>query len=95
MPPRRAHEAVDQHGAVHRAVAGEEHRAVLVGSEPGSVGVREQHVVVLGEEARRSGRVRIGAGRIGEIEELAAALVAERAELRAQPVEDLAHPGEA
>ena len=43
-----------------------------------AVGVRQQHVVVLGQEAHRRRRVGIGPRRVGQVEQLAAALVAER-----------------
>jgi hypothetical protein len=50
----------------------------------------EHDVVVLGEEARRSGRLGIRPRSVGEVEELPPARVAEDAEARSQPFHDLA-----
>ena len=65
-----------------------------VRDEPAAVGMREQHVVVLGQEPRRRGDVRVRAGRPGKIEQLPSVLVAERLEARPEPLHDLAHPGQ-
>ena len=50
----------------------------------------EQDVVVLRQEARRRRGIGVGAGRIGNVEELATTLVAERLEPGPQPLHDLA-----
>jgi hypothetical protein len=60
-----------------------------------AVGVCEQHVVVLGQEARRRRRRRVGQRRAGHVEQLAPGLVGERHEPRPQPLEHRAQPGEA
>ena len=64
---------------------GEQARAVVVG---------EREVVVLGQEARRRGRVRVGQQPVRDVEQLAAALVAERPQPGPQPVDHRAQPGE-
>jgi hypothetical protein len=56
--------------------------------------VTQQDVVVLGQEADRGGDVRIREWRTRDVEQLAAAVVAERAESRTEPFEDLAHAGQ-
>ena len=84
-----------QHGA--EGTAGQRHGARTRGrgDEAGPVGVREEHVVVLGEEAGRRRDVRVGPRRIGEVEELAAGAVPERHETRSQPLDHLADPRQA
>ena len=57
--------------------------------------MREEDVVVLGQEARRRGRLRVWSGRVGEVEQLTASLVAERDQARPQTLDDLAQPCEA
>ncbi len=59
-----------------------------------TVGVGEQHVVVLGQEARRRGGVGIRPRRVGQIEELLSVLIAEDAQARAQPLGHLAQSGD-
>ena len=92
--PVRAEEAVD----VQRADPGPG-RPRLPGArgrgDPRAVGVREHDVVVLGKEARRRGRVRVGQRAVLDVEQLAARRVAERAQPRPQPREHRAQPGEA
>ena len=66
-------------------------RRSLVGVEAAPVGVREQDVVVDGQEAGRGGRVRVGARRVVHVQQLPAALVAERPQPRAQPLEHGPH----
>ena len=56
--------------------------------------MRQEDVVVLGQEADRRRRVRVRDRRVGQVEQLAAGLVAVRDERRAQPLEDLAQPGQ-
>jgi hypothetical protein len=51
--------------------------------------VADRHVVVFGEEADRGADVRIGEGRAREVEQFPALLVADCAEPRPQPLEDL------
>ena len=70
-------------------------RAVAAGMNAAAVGVGEQNVVVLGQEARRRGGVGIWPRRVGQVEELLSVLVAEDAQARAQPLDHLAQPGEA
>ena len=65
------------------------------GDVAAAVGVREQRVVVLGEEAHRRGRVRVGERCVGHVDQLATALVAERAQPGSQPFDDLAEAGQA
>ena len=67
---------------------------MLVRDEAAAVRVREQEVVVLGEESRSGPDVRVGTGRVGQVEQLASALVAERSQTRAQSLEDVPQPGE-
>ena len=62
--------------------------------EPATIVVREEHVVVFGQEANRRRRARIGARRVGEVEELATAVVAECDELGPQPFDHLAQAGQ-
>ena len=69
-------------------------RAVLGAHEPAAVGVAEQDVVVLGQEPGRGGRVRVGSGGVGQVEQLAAPLVPERPQVRPEAVDDLPEPGE-
>jgi len=57
--------------------------------------VREQEVVVLGEEPGRRRRVGVGTGGVGQVEELAPALVSERAKPRTEPLDHLPEPGQA
>ncbi len=54
----------------------------------------EGEVVVLGQEARGSGGARVGERPVGNVEQLAPALVAEAAQPRAQALDHLAQPGE-
>ena len=77
--PRRGQATVVQHGAVHRPSRAEV-AAPGIEAEAPPVRVREQDVVVLGEEPDRRRRVRVGPRRIGPIEQLAAALVTEPTE---------------
>ena len=69
--------------------------AILGLDEAAAVVVGEQDVVVLRQEAHGRRRVRGRARRVREVEELATALVAERDELRPQPLDDCAQPGQA
>ena len=52
-------------------------RDAVARGTPCSLGVREQQVVVLGQEPDGRGRLRIGPRRVGQVEQLAAVLVAE------------------
>ncbi len=89
-PPLAIDETIDQKGA---DPAGDE-SVGGVGDDPAPVVVREGDVVVLGQEPRRRRRVRVGARCIGQVEELAAGLVAERPELRSEPLDDLPQAGQ-
>ena len=91
--PRRGQATVVQHGAVHRPSRAEV-GALGIEAEAAPVRVREQDVVVLGEEPDRRRRVRVGPGRIGPIEQLAAALVTEPTESGRDAIDDFAHPGQ-
>ena len=75
--------------------AGSERRAIGVTDEAAAVVVREQDVVVLGQEAHRRGRVVRGVWRARQVEELTAALVPEGDELRPKPLDDGAQSGQA
>src|SRR5439155_1442889 len=63
--------------------------ADVVADDAGAILVREEDVVVLRQEAWRRGRVRIGQQAVAHVEELAALFVAERAQPRPKPLEDL------
>ena len=71
-------EAVDEHRPEADASGAGEGGAVVRRDHARPVGMRQEHVVLLGQEAGRGGRPRIRTGRVGEVEELAALLVAER-----------------
>ena len=75
--PRPGDGSVMEHGALDDG-CGPRLAPTFVAHEAGTVGVRQQHVVVLGEEPRRRRRVGIGPRCVGQIEQLAASLVAER-----------------
>src|SRR5688572_979474 len=77
--PRPADKTVDEHGGWNHAVLRGDRFAVLLGDYAGAVGVREDQVVELGQEARRSRGVRVGHWGVGHIEEFFPALVAEDA----------------
>ena len=62
--------------------------SILRRDEPAAVVVGEEHVVVLGQEADRDGRVRVGAQCAGQVEELPPTLVAEGRQPGAQPLDD-------
>ena len=76
------------------APAAAERRTASLEEHPASLGVREQDVVVLGQEADGRGRVRIGPRRVGQVEELAAVLAAEGPQARPEALDDLAQPGQ-
>ena len=78
-----------------RALAGEEALPVVGRHEPRAVGMREEHVVVFGEVARRSRRVGIGAWCVGRVEQFPAVFVVERPQPRCEPVDDFAQRREA
>ena len=87
-PPRAAQEAIDQERPGAGAVAGRERQARAVGRDHArAVGVGEEHVVELGQEARWGRGVGVGQRRVGDVEELPAMLVAERPQARAQALE--------
>src|SRR5215211_7349830 len=60
--------------------------SVCVVDDPRAIGVGDEDVVELGQEAWRRGRAGIGQRGVGQVEELAAGLVAEGAQPRAQPL---------
>ena len=80
---RRA--STNRRTAIDQQVAGEAGRK-HVSEEPRPIGMTEQHVVVLGQEPRRSGCVRIGVHRVREIEEFGAVLTAPRTQAAAATV---------
>ena len=94
-PPREILHAPRTYPSTSSGPLAEHPPAVLLGDHARAVGVGEQQVVVLGQEAGRRGRLGVGPGRIGQVEQLAALLVGERAQPRSQPVDHLAHAGEA
>ena len=67
---------------------------MLLRDEPGAVGVGQQQVIELRQEAHRSRLVFVGPRRLGQIEQLAPALVAERSQLRSQRLENLSRVGQ-
>ena len=92
--PRPGDGAVVEHGALDGG-CGPRLTAAVVTHETGTVGVRQQHVVVLGEKPRWCRRVGIGPRRVGQVEQLAASLVEEHPQARPEPFDHLAHPGQA
>lgn len=92
--PQSGHEAVGEQDAVGLVLLP---GAALVRGrdDAGAVGVGEEQVVELGQEARRGRGVRVGARRVGEVEEFGAAGVPEGDETGAQPLEGVPEPGQA
>ena len=88
-------------GAVHQECRGNEQVArrdvwtMFLRNEPGAIGVRQQQVVELREEANRRPLVLAGPRRLRQVEQLAAALVTERDQLRSQRLEDRSRIGDA
>jgi hypothetical protein len=93
--PRPADKTVDEHGGRNHAVLRGDRFTVLLGDDAGAIGVREDEVVELGQEARRSRGVGVGHWCVGEVEELFPALVAEDAKARPDTFDHLAEPGQA
>src|SRR5829696_8020364 len=93
--PRPANKTVDEHGGRNHAVLRGDRFAVLLGDDAGAIGVREDQVVELGQEARRSRCVRVGHWRVGHIEEFFPALVAEDAKAPPETFDHLAEPAQA
>ena len=60
-PPRPGEHAIEQEGAHRRAVARRQRDGPAGRDDPRPIGVAEQDVVVLGQEARRGRRVRVRA----------------------------------
>ena len=77
--PGAADDAIDEDRAEADGSLAEERRHALVGAETGPVCVAKEHVVVLREVAHWRWRLRVRPGSIRQVEELAAALVAEGA----------------
>ncbi len=68
----------------------------LIGIEkPGPVGVREQRVVELGQEAWRGRHVGLGSGGVGKVDELTTGLVVKDADARSEALHHLPQAGEA
>src|SRR5919199_5035280 len=61
--PRPPNEAVDEHGGWNHAVLRSDHLAVVVGDDAGAIGVGEDQVIELGQEAWRGRSVRVRARR--------------------------------
>ncbi len=93
--PLAAGEAVHQHPAGNRAAGGVVLRPMLLGDHPGAVGVREEEVVEVVQQPGRGWHVRAGARRVRQVEQLPAVLSGEGDQAGAEPVHDLAEPGEA
>src|SRR3954451_11449721 len=86
--PRPGHEAVDQERRLDAEVAAwVEERPVLVGDDPAAVVVGQQQAVEVGQEPDGRGRAGVGPRGVREIEQLAPAVVGERRELVAHPLE--------
>src|SRR5829696_5823309 len=64
--------------------------AILLGDDAGAIGVREDQVVELGQEAWRSWGVRVGHWSLGHIEEFFPTLVAEDAKAPPETFDHLA-----
>ena len=90
-PPATRDEAVVQ----HRATSSRARQPARFVPEPAAIRVREERVVVPGQEPCRRRCRRIGPRRVLEIEELPAPLVAEGQEPRPQTLDDLAQAREA
>src|SRR5215210_2348598 len=88
--PRPADKTVDEHGGRNHAVLRGDRFAVLLGDDAGAIGVREDQVVELGQEAWRSWGVRVGHWSLGHIEEFFPALVAEDAKAPPETFDHLA-----
>jgi hypothetical protein len=93
--PRPADKTVDEDGGRDHAVPRSDRFAVLLGDNAGAIGVREDQVVELGQQARRSRCVRVGQWGVGHIEEFFPALVAEGSKARPETFDHLAEPAQA
>src|SRR5512147_413956 len=87
-PPHATHEAIDKERRAP-TVADEEGRAVFAGDDAATIGMGEEQVIEVWEEAHRGGRIRWGARSVRQIEKLAALLVAECEQFGAQHVNGL------
>src|ERR671910_104568 len=92
--PRPADKTVDEHGGRNHAVPRGDRFAVLLGDDAGAIGVREDQVVELGQEARRSRGVRVRHWGAGHIEEFSPGLVAEDAKAPPETFDPLAEPSQ-
>ncbi len=92
--PGAAHDAIDEDRAQADGPLAEEHLHPLVGAETGPVCVAEEHVVVFRQVTHWRRRVRVWPRSVRQVEELAAALVAERHEARSEAIHDLAQPAD-
>src|SRR5215210_3132127 len=93
--PRPADKTVDEHGGRNHAVLRGYRFAILLGDDAGAIGVREDQVVELGQEARRSRGVRVRHWGVGHIEEFFPALVAIDAKARPETFDHLGEPAQA
>src|ERR671910_1613900 len=92
--PRPADKTVDEHGGRNHAVLRGDRFTVLLGDDAGAIGVREDQVVELGQEARRSRGVRVGHWGAGHIEEFSPGLVVEDAKAPPETFDHLAEPSQ-
>src|SRR5262245_27401383 len=92
--PGRISEAIDERNAWHGAVHSKALFVVFLGDESGSVGVGEQQVVEIIQEARWRRGVGVGPWRVRKVEQLASILVSESGEPWPEPVSNLAKPGQ-
>src|SRR6478735_5639260 len=95
-PPGPGVHAIDQDRAHRAAVPGQERDAATGRDDARPVGVADQHVVVLGQETRRSGRVGVRPRSVRQVEQLASAgPVPERGQRGSQVVHHLPAVGHA
>src|SRR5215210_3871524 len=93
--PRPPDEAVDEHRGWNHAVLGGDHLAVVVGDDAGAIGMREDQVVELGQEAWRRRGIWAGTRCVGQVVQPLALLVAEGTQAWPEPIDHLAEPGQA
>src|SRR5262245_44561104 len=77
--PQSRDETINEETGWNEQIPGEEVFPMIVVSQSASVGMGEQHVVVLGEKADRRGCIAVNERRLRKIEQLSAMLIAEQA----------------